>query len=166
MQKRFNSSGRSWAGLALLIAGCSATNKIDYGKVDLVSVSGNVLLDGNPLPAAVITFDNPENGTFSFARTDSNGNYTLQFDSEKDGVIPGKKVVQISTTRTVLGLAGEEGEEEGEASTEGEGADSAPKVEAVPECYNKDSKLTVEVTASRTRFDFDLKSDCSVTGAK
>jgi len=49
MQKRFNSSGRSWAGLALLIAGCSATNKIDYGKVDLVSVSGNVLLDGNPL---------------------------------------------------------------------------------------------------------------------
>jgi hypothetical protein len=150
--------------------GCSATNQMDYGKVELVSVSGTVTLDGKPLAGAVITFDNTENGTFSFARTDSSGGYTLQFDSEKNGVLVGKKTVQISTTRTVLGLAGEEGAEEGgggEAAS-GEGEASTPaekKEELVPACYNKESKLTVEVTDSTSTFNFDLKSDCSTTGA-
>lgn len=146
------------------LSGCSATNDIGYGSVDLVSVSGTVALDGKPLQGAVITFEDPEKGTFSFARTDASGEYTLQFDSQMDGVIAGKKVVQISTTRNVLGLKGEEGVEEGESSSEGE----APKAtqEAVPACYNKESKLAVEVTSSTTTFDFDLKSDCSTTGPK
>lgn len=147
------------------LSGCSATNDIDYGSVDLVSVSGSVALDGKPLTGAVITFEDPANGTFSFARTDSDGEYTLQFDSQMDGVIPGKKTVQISTTRNVLGLKGEEGVEEGESSSE-EGDTPKAAEEAVPACYNKESKLTVEVTSSTTTFDFDLKSDCSTTGPK
>lgn len=148
-----------------LLSGCSATNDIDYGSVDLVSVSGTVALDGKPLPGAVITFEDPEKGTFSFARTDSDGEYTLQFDSQMDGVIAGKKVVQISTTRNVLGLKGEEGVEEGESSSEDGEAPKATQ-DAVPACYNKESKLAVEVTSSTTTFDFDLKSDCSTTGPK
>jgi hypothetical protein len=62
-------------------------------------------------------------------------------------------------------LKGEEGVEEGESSSE-EG--DAPKTaeEAVPACYNKESKLTLEVTSSTTTFDFDLKSDCSTIGPK
>ncbi len=147
------------------VCGCSATNDIDYGKVDLVSVGGNVMLDGKPLPAAVITFEDPTNGTFSFARTDADGDYTLQFDSEKSGVLAGKKTIQISTVRTILGLAGEEGKEEGEASTEDQESRAESKTEAVPACYNKESKLTVEVTSSTTTFNFDLKSDCSTTSA-
>jgi hypothetical protein len=159
------------SGLALAVfIGCSATNQMDYGSVELVSVSGTVTLDGKPLAGAVITFDNTENGTFSFARTDSSGGYTLQFDSEKNGVLAGKKTVQISTTRTVLGLAGEEDEEEGDGgeAEPGESEESAPtekKEELVPACYNKESKLTVEVTDSTSTFNFDLKSDCSTTGA-
>ncbi len=152
------------AGLVMLGAGCSATNEIDYGKVGLVSVSGNVSLDGQPLTSAVITFADPATGNFSFARTDSSGGYTLQFDSEVDGVIPGNKVVEVSTTRKILGLAGEEGEEEGERSTEGQPASSSSRKEAVPACYNKETKLKVEVTESAT-INFDLKSDCSVTGS-
>lgn len=154
------------AGLLVIFTGCSATNDIDYGSVNLASVSGNVMLDGKALASAVITFEDPETGNFSFARTDSSGNYTLQFDSQANGVLPGKKVVQISTTRTILGLAGEEeggGEEEGERSTEGESPSVPAREEAVPACYNKESKLQLEVTGSAT-FNFDLKSDCSVTG--
>lgn len=147
------------------LSGCSATNDIDYGSVDLVSVSGTVALDGKPLQGAVITFEDPEKGTFSFARTDSSGEYTLQFDSQMDGVIAGKKVVQISTTRNVLGLKGEEGVEEGESSSEGGDTPKATQ-EAIPACYNKESKLAVEVTSSTTTFDFDLKSDCSTIGPK
>ena len=171
----FRTQHRLIVTIALLLAiGCSATNEIEYGKVNLVSVSGNVMLDGKPLAAAVITFEDPETGTFSFARTDSSGDYTLQFDSQENGVIPGKKVVEVSTVRNVLGLAGEDGEEEGEQSSE-EGDSSSEegdepaaqpgKSEAVPACYNKDSKLTIEVSSSTRTFNFDLKSDCSTTGA-
>ena len=173
--RTFRTQHRLIVTIALLLAiGCSATNEIEYGKVNLVSVSGNVMLDGKPLAAAVITFEDPETGTFSFARTDSSGDYTLQFDSQENGVIPGKKVVEVSTVRNVLGLAGEDGEEEGEQSSE-EGDSSSEegdepaaqpgKSEAVPACYNKDSKLTIEVSSSTRTFNFDLKSDCSTTGA-
>jgi hypothetical protein len=148
----------------LFLAGCSATNSIDYGKVTLVNVSGTVTLDGQPLPGCVVTFENQETGTMSFARTNSSGSYTLQFDSEKDGVTPGSKLVRFSTTRTILGLRGEDGAEEGEASTEGPGA--APATEQVPDCYNGKSTLTVEITPDSGTIDFDLKSDCSTTGAK
>ncbi len=150
--------------VVLSAGGCSPTNSIDYGKVELISVSGTVTLDGSPLAGAVITFDNTEMGTFSFARTDSSGNYTLLFDSEKKGVTPGRKVVQISTTRSVLGLPGEEGVEAGESSTES-GQKKEKSEDKVPKCYNKESKLTVEVTSSSSVFNFDLKSDCSTTGA-
>jgi len=156
---------RRFGALAVVCAltGCSANNEIDYGKVKLISVSGTVTLDGQPLPGAVISFDDPETGNFSFARTNSSGSYTLQFDSDVDGVTPGKKQVQISTVRSILGLRGEEGEEVGEASTEGQKAEA--KKEQVPDCYNKKTKLSVEVTPDSSTFNFDLKSDCSTTGA-
>ncbi len=147
----------------LTATGCNATNEIDYSKVNLISVGGSVMLDGKPLASAVITFEDPETGNFSFARTDASGNYTLQFDSQAKGVLPGKKLVRVSTVRSFPGLDGEDGDEEGESSGEegSEGSDSGRKTEAVPSCYNKDTKLTAEVTESATSFDFDLKSDCS-----
>ncbi|MFM7056641.1 MAG: carboxypeptidase-like regulatory domain-containing protein [Planctomycetota bacterium] len=148
----------------LFLAGCTATNSIDYGKVTLVNVSGTVTLDGQPLAGALVTFESPETGTMSFARTNSSGSYTLQFDSEKDGVTPGTKLVRFSTTRTILGLRGEEGAEVGEASTEGPKA--TPVQEQVPQCYNGKSMLTVEITSETKTVDFDLKSDCSTSGAK
>ncbi|MFN9720322.1 MAG: carboxypeptidase-like regulatory domain-containing protein [Planctomycetota bacterium] len=152
------------SAMVITAVGCSPTNSIDYSKVELVSVSGTVTLDGSPLSGAVITFDNTEMGTFSFARTDSSGRYTLQFDSEKQGVTPGRKVIQISTTRSLLGLPGEEGAEAGESSSES-GQKSEKQEEKVPKCYNSESKLTVEVTSSSSTFNFELRSDCSTTGA-
>ncbi len=152
----------AFAAIACVLSGCSATNEIDYGKVKLVSVSGTVTLDGQPLAGAVISFDDLETGNFSFARTNSSGKYTLQFDSDVDGVTAGKKQVQISTVRSILGLRGEEGEEVGERSSEGDKSEA--KKEQVPECYNKKTKLNVEVTPDSSTFNFDLKSDCSTTG--
>ena len=152
--------------LLVLLAGCSATNSIDYGKVSLVDVSGTVTLDGQPLAAAVITFEDPSTGNFSFARTDASGQYTLQFDSEKDGVTPGNKVVRLSTTRSILGLRGEEGEETGESPSEGSAKPAGRQQELVPDCYNAKSKLNVEITAASGTVDFDLKSDCSTSSAK
>lgn len=76
--------------LAVFTAGCETAPQMDYGKVDLVDVSGTVKLDGAPLPDAVITFEDPATGTYAFALTDSGGGYTLQFDSVKNGCTPGR----------------------------------------------------------------------------
>jgi hypothetical protein len=166
MMKFMQSNMKRMGISAILLAGCSATNSIDYGKVSLVDVSGTVTLDGQPLAAAVITFEDPSTGNFSFARTDASGQYTLQFDSEKDGVTPGRKVVRLSTTRSILGLRGEEGEETGESPSEGSAKSAERRQELVPDCYNTTSKLNVEITTESGTVDFDLKSDCSTTSAK
>lgn len=145
----------------LMLAGCSTKPQMDYSKADLVEVTGKVTLDGQPLSFAVISFDSPD-GQFSFGMTDQDGTYRLQFDSVMTGCTKGPKVVQISTTRKILGLnvADEGADEEGEGGEEGEdGPQSGP--EKVPECYNKESKLAVTVSDSDTTFDFALNSDCS-----
>lgn len=149
------------------VAGCNTAPQMDYSQVELVNVSGTVTLDGEPLPDAVITFESTETGTFSYAKTDSSGGYTLQFDTVKNGCTPGTKVVQISTTRKILGLNSddEEGGGEAEGGGEGESPDAAAAAtEQVPACYNKESRLNVEVTSGSGTFNFDLKSDCSTTG--
>ncbi|MBC7818331.1 MAG: carboxypeptidase regulatory-like domain-containing protein, partial [Planctomycetaceae bacterium] len=107
--------GFSLAGCCLLwLAGCGVAPSPNYAKVNLLSVSGAVTLDGNPLPEAVVTFDS-EDGQFSYGLTDSGGRFSLRFDSVKSGATPGKKTVRISTTRKILGLNTEEegGGEEG-----------------------------------------------------
>jgi hypothetical protein len=139
--------------------GCNNAPSSDYSKLGLVNARGKVTLDGQPLAKAVISFD-AEDGQFSYGLTDAGGNYTLQLDSEKRGVTPGKKIVRISTTRKILGLNTGEGEGEGDG---GEGADGKPlksdAKELVPDKYYKKSELTVEVTSGKTVYDFDLKSN-------
>lgn len=159
----------SFVLLGLLpLCGCSTSNSMDYDKVDLVKVSGNVMLDGVPLPKAVIVFEDPETGSVAFARTDSAGNYTLQFDSEVDGVTRGAKVVRISTTMKILGLRGESDDEAGDGEVDGESGEtedgqSTAGIEQVPDCYHSNSALKLEVSSDSTTFNFRLKSDCSVT---
>ena len=74
---RFASVGRAVAVAALLLAvvGCGGSPSADYSKVDLLSVDGTVTLDGKPLANAVITFENPSEGTFAYALTDASGGY-------------------------------------------------------------------------------------------
>lgn len=105
-----------------------------------------------------MTFD-AEDGQFSFGQTDSGGRFSLRFDSVKTGATPGKKTVQISTTRKILGLNTDD-EEAGDAG----GSENAPPkpdarpVELVPDRYNKKSELSVEVSPTKTHFDFPLVS--------
>lgn len=143
-------SQRNLGWLILLIIGCGGP-KTDYSLVDLVDAYGTVKLDGGPLPSAVVTFEDPEDDSFSFALTDANGNYELQFDSVKAGVKVGPKIVRISTTRKLLGLNSKPGQENS-AAAEGK------LVEQVPDRYNKESELKVDVVHGQERYDFDLVS--------
>lgn len=144
--------------MLVLTAGCGAP-EMDYSQVDLVSAGGTVTLDGQPLPGAVVTFENAE-GQFSYGLTDDSGYYELQFDSVKEGVTTGPKTVRISTTRKILGLNADdtEGGEVGEASEEGETASPAAAVEKVPAKYNKNSELKADVTSGQSEYNFDLTS--------
>ena len=139
------------------LTGCRGV-RTDYSKLDLANVRGTVTIDGQPLAVAVVIFEATDH-TFSFATTDESGGYRLMFNSEKAGVTPGPKVVRVRTT----GGIGEEGSEEpGEEET-------TPVIaggERVPACYNAQSKLNVTVSDGSQRFDFDLKMDCSTTGAQ
>lgn len=151
--------------LMLMIAmgsGCESKPKGFYGSLELVYVSGRVTLDGQPLAKAVITFDDAQDGSFSFGQTDSGGYFKLRLDSDMMGVKPGRKIVRISTTRKLLGL--NTSEEGGESSSEGGAAKPATEQELVPDIYYKRSELTAEVSASKTTFNFQLKSSPAVGG--
>ncbi len=144
--------------LLVLLNGCVGSIDADYDKLGLVSVSGAVTLDGQPLPNAVVKFESSD-GTFCYGQTNASGVYTLKLNSEKMGVIPGEKIVRISTTASTGEEEGQAGEEDPDAK-----ASAQAKKELVPDCYHKKSKLTATVTTSDSSFNFDLKSDCSVTG--
>jgi hypothetical protein len=138
--------------------GCGGAPTADYEKLGLVDISGTVTLDGAPLADAVVMFEAPDT-TFCYGTTDAQGRYVLKLNSEKMGVIPGPKIVRISTTAST-------GEEEGGGAAEEVDPDAAGgnREEKVPACYHKDSKLTVTVADSDPELDFDLQSDCSTVG--
>jgi hypothetical protein len=143
--------------LFLLLCGCNGVKQpTDYSKLGLVMVQGTVTLEGQPVTSGSVTFE-AEDRTFSAANLDANGHYELRFNSEQMGVTPGAKTVRISS-RAVPTEGGD-----------GDDPDQKPKAAAaseVPSCYSGKSPIHVTVEASRTRYDFDLKKDCSTTGAQ
>lgn len=116
---------------------------MDYAKAGLVKVGGAVRFGGEPLPGAIVLFENPENGTFSYARTDQAGRYSLMFDSVQAGVTKGRKTVRIKTSGSL-------GEDD---------AGARSGAERIPSRYNAESQLTVDVTGDSTSTDFDLDTN-------
>ena len=138
------------------LSGCSGP-AADYSELGLVDVTGNVTLDGSPVSDAVVTFEDTESGQFSYGLTDSKGSYEMHLDSEMMGVVPGRKLVRISTTRKILGLNSDEEAPEGEGGEESE--DHEELTEQIPDKYNQKSELTVTVSDSEDTFDFELTSE-------
>lgn len=133
----------------LTIIGCGFGPSANYSRMELLSVGGTVSLDGQPLSGAVVAFDDAADGSFSYGLTDSSGKFQLQFDSKKRGAKPGSKVVRINTSRKILGL-----------NTDQETGDTDEAViERIPEKYNKESVLLVDVASDKTNFIFNLKSN-------
>lgn len=137
--------------LALFGPGCDSKPKANYGRLNLINAGGTITFDGQPLPDAIVSFDDPQDDTFAYGKTDGGGRFRLQIDSEMKGVKPGAKVVRISTSRKILGLNSDD-----DFDTPNKAA--APS-ERIPEKYNKKSRLLVEVVPSKTNYDFELKSN-------
>ena len=139
--RRLTFAPAMFAALALA-AGCGGPPAADYGGIGLAQVSGTVTLDGAPLGGAVVRFHDPgARGKYAYGQTDAGGFYTMHFNSEAAGVLPGPKEVVISTAATGPEVRGGGGPER------------------VPARYNRDTELTavVEQDGSHT-FDFALTS--------
>lgn len=131
------------------LVGCGQAGP-DYGSLDLSSAGGTVTLGGQPLANALVLFE-ADDLTYSYALTDDSGRYKLMFNSEKAGVTKGSKTVRIWSSRGIPGMA------EAGGSVEEEDPDAKrKKAEKVPAKYNEKSELTVMVTDSSKKFDFDL----------
>lgn len=107
---------------------------------DANSVTGQVTLDGNPLPDALVTFIPETKGArIALATTDENGSYRLKSSRNISDVTPGSYKVEI-TTGTLI--------------PDGEGVTS----EIVPPRFNKKTELSREINPGPNQIDFDLKS--------
>ena len=110
---------------------------------DANSVTGQVKLDGNPLPDALVTFSPQTKGArIALSRTDENGNYRLKSSRNVTDVSPGSYKVEITTSRLTAG---------------GDGEGKSP--ELVPPRFNKTTELLKEISPGPNQIDFDLQSE-------
>jgi len=136
---------------AACINGCSDPFDVDYDNLNLAAVSGTVTLDDKPLAGARVIFESPDQ-TYSYGITDDAGGYTLMFNSEQNGVTPGKKVIRIT-----MGGALDEPESEDVEDPDSEQPSATSDV-TIPERYNRKSTLAETVEPGSQTFDFKLKS--------
>ncbi len=110
------------------------------------SVTGKVVLDGETLPDAFISFlPKEEGGMMAFGWTDDQGAYVLQRGQETFGIAAGEYAVRISTYS--------EGNEDADPPLPSIG-------EKVPEKYNVATELIREIkTGEDNIFDFELVSE-------
>jgi hypothetical protein len=122
--------------LLLVTPGCGET------RDDLAAVTGNVKLDGQPLPDAIVKFiPQGGKGVVAVGKTDGNGHYYLMASRTAEGASIGQNKVRI-TTYDILDQGGKQ----------------VPVPEKVPTKYNSETELAVTVESGDNTFDFDLST--------
>ena len=132
--------------LLFLLAGCGEDGPA------LTDVSGTVTLDGKPVPNATVMFvPSAEGGSPSYGVTDAQGNYTLMFTRDKEGAMPGRHTVEITTEK----LSKQDIED---MRANGEEVAEAEYVE-IPSKYREPGALSAEVKDGDNDIDFPLTSN-------
>ncbi len=110
------------------------------GNADLAAVTGQVTLDGKPVPNAFVKFvPKGATGAPSFGKTDQSGNYRMMFSDTAAGAWLGENAVSISTADTGL-------------------APGMGTPELLPSKYNTATTLVETVKSGSNTFDFKLES--------
>lgn len=121
----------------ITVIGCSAT-------LPLSEVQGVVLLDGQPVPNAIIEFQpsqRTERSRPSIGETDAAGKFRLRFSKDRWGAVPGTHKVLITTY-----------------SPSGSGKFR----ERIPPSYNSNTTLVRTVEPKSNWMDFHLQSDVAL----
>ncbi|QDU38981.1 hypothetical protein Mal4_33130 [Maioricimonas rarisocia] len=142
--------GKAWSHIGAMVlcaslsAGCGGGND----GPELIDVYGTVTMDGQPLEGATVQFA-PEGGAgegrrLVAGRTDSSGEYSLQYSPSRDGAAPGSYRVSITTYR--------------EMEVDEEGMDVPGSPETVPDVYNVNTTLAADVSSDNAEHNFELDS--------
>ena len=136
----------------LIFAGCNDSK--------IGAVSGVVLIDGEPVEMASISF-HPDSGRASVGRTNDKGEYVLNYTRGKKGALIGNHKITIST-RYVAETNYSPIKDDQEGPVEKSGADlirSKGRKEMVPEKYRDPDKTVLSrvVEPGSNKFDFDLE---------
>ncbi|QDT31740.1 carboxypeptidase-like regulatory domain-containing protein [Thalassoglobus polymorphus] len=118
----------SLSTICFVLAGCGGSDHPPLG-----TVTGKVTLNGTPIEGALVEFT-PETGRPSSGVTDKEGNYSLQYLQGVKGAAVGTHTVQITSKRDSSGGEGDE-----------QVIEARP--ESIPQAYNDESTLEVEVKA-------------------
>ena len=132
---------KEWLVGALLTISCCGCGS---SGPEIATVEGTVTMDGKPLADAAVVFI-PENGRPAGATTDAAGHYVLNFSEGRQGAIPGKSSVRITTLR------------DSSQTADGKPIPAAP--ETIPIKYNQQSTLEFTVEPKKKNVaNFDLVS--------
>lgn len=128
--------------LVLFLAGC--------GKSNIVKVNGILTYKKVPVTNAYIEF-RPEHGRQSWAETDENGRFKINYDAHQDGAVVGKHQVWVKPRPVTRA-------EKEAAIIHGVGSSPRSKeLEIFFDKYGPDkSTLTVEITHDTTELTFHL----------
>ncbi len=118
--------------VTVFIPGCSRSGPA------LGEVSGNVTLDGQPLPDAQLSFMPTKGGRTAMAQTDEEGNYTLIYSMKAYGGEVGENLVRVNKSEAPK--------------------PEANAVEVIPARYNEQSELKFEIKPGSNTYDLDLQS--------
>lgn len=126
--------------VSLLLTGCGGDDGSALQLPEkLIPVTGQVTLDGKPLPGALVLFLPPaDQEPWREARgvTDQQGNYELIYYGEHKGTVPGEHEVRITAR-----------------------APDDIEKQIVPEKYNAKSSLKETVTPETTKINFALTTN-------
>jgi hypothetical protein len=132
------------AALVLLaaVAGCSD----DGPKV--VTVTGKLTYKGKPLPNTLINFL-PERGRQSWALTDAEGRFKINYDADRDGAVVGKHKVWLDYRPNSRA--------EQEAEMQGKPPQQSPEMKALFAKYTHEkSPLSVQIDKNTKELNLDL----------
>ena len=134
----------SLAALPLLavLAGCGSDGPT------IVKVTGRLTYKGQPVTNAILQFQ-PEYGRQSWAQTDAEGRFKINYDRQQDGAVIGKHKVWVEIRPTTPA--------EQEAAMLGKRIIPAKELAAFFEKYKaENSPLTVEITKKTKELELNL----------
>lgn len=133
-----------WAAPLLLFAlsGCSDGPKI-------VKVTGTLMYKGKPITNAFLHFE-PERGRESWAETDAEGRFKINYDRHQDGAVVGKHKVWVEMRPTTP--------EEKEAAMMGKAPPLSKDMKAFFSKYNRENS-TLEVQIDKNIKELPLNLD-------
>jgi hypothetical protein len=136
-----------WAVLLLLTAlvGCGSN------RPSIVKVTGTLKYKGQPVPNAYLTF-RPENGRQSWAQTDGQGRFKVNYDRTQDGAVVGKHRISVEVWQGRPSTPAEQ-----EAVMQGRRPAVSKDLAAFFQKYSaENSKLEVDITPDTKDLNLDL----------